>query len=130
MKITKSQLKEIIKEEIQRLNESSYEYGFDLTDISSNDWKKLLKMFSIPTTPKLDKNTWVWQSKKHNVFIVTSNDPLTGKYAARGGRDNEPGYAGYIGIEGDKDLVNGIAKFIQKNADYIKGKSVGNRDFI
>jgi hypothetical protein len=130
MKITRTQLREIIKEEIKKLNESTYEYGFDLTDISSKDWKKLLKMFSIPTTPKLDNNKWLWKSKNNNVFIVTSNDPLTGKYAARGDRDDEPGYAGYIGIEGDKELVNQIAEFIKKNADYIKGKSVGRRSFI
>ena len=42
MKITRTQLREIIKEEIKKLNESTYEYGFDLTDISSKVWKKLL----------------------------------------------------------------------------------------
>jgi hypothetical protein len=127
MKLTKTQLKEIIREEIKLLNESNYEYGFDLTGISSKKWKELLKMFSIPTTPKLENKKWIWKSTKHNVVIVTANDPISGKYAAKGTREDEVDYASYIGVEGDKDIVVQIVRFINKNADDIKDQQVGRR---
>lgn len=133
MKITKSQLREIIREELFKIKNSvresaeTKEYGFDLTDVSDVDFKYVLKSVGInPSSVKLNKskNGWEWNGNK--IEVVTSNNPITGKNAS-GQRGDEMGYAGYIGVTGDEELVNTFVAGIKSKASYIKGSSVGRR---
>ena len=129
----KSELRQIIREQIKQLTESTHEYGFDLTDIPARRWKELLKQFNIPEKPKLVKRTggysqWEWHAKDGSVTIITANDPITGERAG-GGRKPEKNYASYIGITGDADAVQEIADFIKQHGSY-KGHQPGRRDYI
>ena len=106
-----------------------YEWGFDLTSIKPSIWKKILKLIEAKETPEHDEYSWVWKGK--DVSLYTGNDPISGEYASKGRRrENEIGYASYIGIEGKKDLVEKVADLIKKHADYIKDESPGERQFI
>ena len=107
---------------------STVEHGFDLTAIDAPKWKELLKLLGIPakaTNP--DGKGWQWQGEE--ILLVTGNNPLTGEYYREGERENEKGYASYIGIEGDPEKVELAADFISKNGDS-KDESPGNRDYI
>ena len=133
----RSELRQIIKEEIQKLTESKAEAGFDLTDITASNWKKLLKKYNIPTKPREVNDRWVWQAKDRSVTIYTTNDPITGKYSVfhpswpdRRLKEDEKDYAGSIGITGDKDKVSGIFGFIKKHAHDIKGDDPNARHWI
>jgi len=105
------------------LNEA--EHGFDLTDISAKNWKKLVKDFGLKKS--LVKNKWEWKGK--DILVVTGNDPISGKYSKKGQREDEKDYAGYIGIEGKTSIVKKVAEFIRNNGDP-KDESKGSRDFI
>lgn len=124
----RSELRRLIREEIQKLNESKAEAGFDSTDISASNWKRLLKQYNIPTKPKLVTGQygyykWVWKAKDRSVVIYTANDPITGKYVEPGIKDDKKNHAGYIGIKGEKDAVKGVYDFIEQNADRILNSS-------
>jgi hypothetical protein len=108
-------------------------WGFDLTDISSENWKKVLKVAGAKEQSKLIENdsitSWEWKGK--DVVIYTGNDPITGKFArGSSNRQDEIGYASYIGIEGNKDMVSKVANAITKLASEIKDESPHRRSFI
>ena len=115
------------------------EHGFDLTDFgkSSNKFKQVLKENNI--NPKAIRDCkklrtggtyceFNWKGK--GVKLVTANNPITGEYAKSGGRQNEIGYASYMGIEGDSKKVEKLAKSIKKHASWIKGENKTEREFI
>jgi hypothetical protein len=64
-----------------------------------------------------------------DVLIVTANNPLTGGYY-NGSRESEPGYASYIGIEGDNSKVLKVVRAIKKYAQDIKDEDTERRSFI
>ena len=130
MKLTKSKLKEIIREEIQKLNEAA-KHGFDLTDFKRNGFKQLLKALKIkPKAEHSDKSGGSWEWKGNGILIVTGNNPITGEYAGEGRRKNEKDYASYMGIEGKPDLVQQAIELVHKWASYIKNESPGRRNYI
>ena len=104
------------------------EWGFDLTSITAENWKKVLKEAGASTTPVLEEYAWVWKGK--GVTLYTGNDPITGKYGSRNYREKEVDYASYIGIDGDKEKVKKLAGLIKELADNIKEESPRKRDFI
>lgn len=107
---------------MELLEAESAKHGFDLTDISGDDWKEVLKAIGAKDTPKKNKDGyWDWKGK--NVLIVTKNDPITGE------PKGEEDYASYIGIEGDKAQVAKAAKMIKAKGDS-KDESPSRRDFI
>lgn len=111
--------------------------GFDLTDISAKNWKKLVKMIGAKEKPKKGSGTktkygfselgWIWQGK--DVVLVSANDPITGE-RYNGGREAEKDYASYIGISGNPAMVKKVYDFIKKNADNVKGYNKTEREFI
>lgn len=107
--------------------EGKTDWGFDLTDIPAEKWQELVDMFKLKLT-HVDGKAFDWVSP--NLVIITSNNPITGDYYQKGRRDNEKGYAGYIGITGDKASVLKAKNFIKKNATEIKDESKNQRDFI
>jgi hypothetical protein len=117
------------------------EHGFDLTGFkSAEDFKRLLKQHKLSRgrrvgTPFVDyagmpSKTYQFQFKNKNLRLITANNPITGEYADKGRRPNEKGYASYIGIRGRPSLVKKLAMSIKKKASFIKGESVGTREFI
>lgn len=61
-------------------------------------------------------------------FIVTGNNPITGEYR-NPGRGSDPGYASYMGVEGEADFVATVVAAVKENAEHIKQHS-DSRDFI
>lgn len=130
-----------LKETINEAEETTVEHGFDLTDFGDGNpggeakgaekFKKILKALGLPEKAKLQTSPYpafVW--KNNNIEIMTGNDPVSGKYARTGQRDNQPGYASYIGITGNKADVAKAVSLIKKEAAFIKDESKGKRDFI
>jgi hypothetical protein len=63
-------------------------------------------------------------------MIVTQNHPIKGWYGILGRREDQIGYASYIGIEGDPKLVKAAFKAIKKLAEYTKGEDKNRRSFF
>lgn len=97
-----------------------YECGFDLTDIGLKNFIKLLKLNDLKwTNRKKESGAYVWGF--NDGYIVTGNCPLTGNFRSPGSRESEIGYASYIGVKGNKSFRDRVAKFIKRNAEYVKG---------
>lgn len=105
------------------------EWGFDLTSISAAAWKKMLKEVGVSDKPMHKDNImWVWVGK--NIRIHTGNNPITGKFGQLDRREDEKDYASYIGIYGDKALVEKAAKMIGETATDIKDETPNRSNFI
>ena len=143
MKITKQNLKKMIKEEltlVRLLKEGKRQHGFDLTDFKSNGFQKVLRGLGIK--PKAVHGTevrgrkehgWVWDGS--GIRIVTGNNPITGEYHSRNKegkpmRKSEKNYASYIGVEGNAKKVDLAVELIRKFADYIKNEDPNRRSYI
>lgn len=117
-------------------------WGFDLTHFAdgargANSFKAILDAMELPNRPKrsnsasdrpLNSRPFVWKIK--GLRLVTGNNPLTGQYYIKGQRENELGYASYIGITGDAELVAKLAKLISSNAESIKDETAHESRFI
>lgn len=131
----KEAIKEEDSEELDEVKGIQRNYGFDLTDIKAEKWAELVKLLGLKSTLEDTRwsqkdnpsKWWVW--KGDGIVINTSNNPVTGK-EANNGREDEKGYAGYIGITGDNEKVQKAVAFIKDNASDIKGESKNKRDFI
>lgn len=108
--------------------------GFDLSAISIENWNLLLKKYSIDEEPVKTEKGWVWLARYTNAynFVVTANNPITGfYYHDRFGTDeSQPGYVGYVGIEGDAEFVANFFVDFKEMAEYVKDEVFGNRSFI
>lgn len=130
-------------------------HGFDLTDFvlvteaparlnfeivdkeaGAQIFAEILEELDLPKDAKFEPiyegsscNGFVFENEK--LKIVTGNNPITGQYN-RGDnfRERELGYAGYIGLEGEKEAVKKAVTLIKKRASMIKDESPGRRDFI
>lgn len=108
---------------------TDWECGFDLTEIGAPEFFKLLKLNRLTwTNRKSDSGAYVWGFPEGH--IVTANCPLTGNYYKPEHRDPEIGYASYIGVKGTKNFRDRVAKFIKRNAKYIKGYDKNRRSYI
>lgn len=116
--------------------------GFDLTSFGdgkegADKFKKLLKAFGISEKPaphysefkgKKDQIGWEWKGK--DLLIVTGNDPISGKYGQPNRRDDEVGYASYIGLEGSKESVKKAFSMVKELTDNIKDENPTEREYI
>lgn len=116
-------------------------WGFDTTDFKKGGFQNVVKQLNLFDKPQkffttdLDGNpqqlAWEWRSKKHDVTVVTVNNPITGEDGrAIFKRPNEKDFAGSIGVEGEKLKVEKAIKLIRDNATHIKGESPNDRDFV
>ena len=92
--------------------------SFDLTDITAENWKKILVSMGVSEDPIQKNSMWVWSGP--GIKIHTANDPITGKYAG-GNRSDEKDYASYIELYGDKEKIEKAAKMVRDLASVIKG---------
>lgn len=101
--------------------------GFDLTKFKPGDFEKLLELLGLDKKGKLDHTIWLWGNDK--ILLLTANNPITGVSGRSYNQSQEKDYAGYIGLEGDKDLVDKAFEFIKNNADY-KNVNPTHREYI
>ena len=116
-------------------NSPQYEWGFDLTEISAKNWIHCLKLVGIPPMgdlrrpyPEANHSIWIWEG--NGIKVHTGNNPITGEYSRLGDRDDEIGYASYIGVYGDKDKVTKFSKAVSKLATFIKEENPGESHYI
>ena len=134
-KISKENLKKMIKEEIAILNllkEGKRQHGFDLTDFKRNGFQKVLKGVGIRQVKGEEGRSSWWEWKGPGILIVTGNDPITGEYKSNSKikRKSEKDYASYIGVEGDSKKVDLAVELIKKWASYIKNEAPNRRSYI
>jgi hypothetical protein len=103
--------------------------GFDLTDISAEDWQMIIDVHGL-TLEENDKG-WVWArtTETGRNILISANNPITGEYHGSN-RENEPDYASYIGIEGSAEFVTEVYAFIKRYATYYKSSEFGERNYI
>ena len=139
MKLTKTKLKEMIREEVgllALLKEGKRQHGFDLTDFKPGGFQKVLKALRIKPKANLDRNESGWEWKGLGILIVTGNNPITGQYASSVSgkspikRKPEKNYASYMGIEGKSELVDKAVELIKQYASYIKKEDPNRRSYI
>ena len=78
---------------------------------------------------------WAWRNTLSKLVVVTCVNPDTGEHYAAKDSDfykqaNEPGYAGYIGLQGPAAAVSRAAKAIRHHAEYVKDECAGRRSYI
>jgi hypothetical protein len=108
-------------------NEGNIEWGFDLTSFeNAKNFLKLLKGLGMKDKPSRSKDGYfIWSGP--GITMTTGNDPISGAYH-NNNRENEVGYASYIGLEGKPSLVKKAVAYIRKFDP--KDESPNSRDFI
>lgn len=116
---------------------SVFQAGFDLTDIPIPKWQKLLEELKIAdgvvTELRRDwtdavMRHWTWSAS--DGFIVTKCNPVTGEHLDQFIEDLRPGDLSYVGIEGTKEFVDKVFKYIKRHASDYKDCCYGKRPFI
>lgn len=127
----RDQIKQIMGESV--VNEA--EAGFDLTDISVDNFKKVLKavginnMISKEVSPANgDAKYFQWVG--NGIEIRTTTDPIFGNNANYPSKPRRVGYAGSIGIKGSDHLVKLAFDSIKKLASNIKDEDPSRASFI
>lgn len=122
----------------------STEAGLDHTDFgSASTFKSLLKRHGIDPrdgyvrirkgNPEKDDEEWAWYSyvwASADVMVVTGNNPITGVYSVPAMRNEEEGYASYMGLEGDGEAVAALYEDIIQTAQFVKGRNPKRREFV
>jgi hypothetical protein len=106
-------------------------WGFDLVSfVGAKGFANVLGAVGIHSSQEPSRGSggeFIW--KGFEIIVVTGNNPITGEDRTPGRREPQPGYAGYMGIEGDPSKVAAAVWAVKRYGDY-KGESPGRRDFI
>jgi hypothetical protein len=107
-----------------------YKAGFDLSEISIENWNILLNWFNLNMSVQTEKG-WCWYDNEDN-FVMTANNPVTGYYYHdRNGTDKPvKGYVGYVGIEGNNEFVTEFYHCFMRGCNSYKEAVFGSRPFI
>ncbi len=106
------------------------EHGFDLTDFGE-DWPRFKALADMHYVGRANGGKAFEWATESGVTVITQNNPETGEYGpGRDMRDDEAGFASYIGLTGPDGAVSELAKLIRQYADYIKGETPGRRAYI
>lgn len=126
----RSKRKQVVRQSLpDRCAVRATKHGFDLTAFPNAEaWEKLCCEFNLQLKARFADKPFVWDGDE--LTVTTCNNPITGEYYRAGQRQLEVGYVSYIGLEGDTELVLSCVKRIRKLANYIKGESVGEREFV
>lgn len=104
------------------------EHGFDITDFGEQ-WPALQAMLSLSYVGRA-KYGFEWTGDD-GVVMVTGNNPVTGEYGpGRDKRDDQVGFASYIGLSGPDEAVLKAARLIRQYAEFIKDETPGKRTYI
>lgn len=107
---------------------NTVKHGFDTTDFGEN-WVRLARIKSLHFVGRDQSENFVFMNHQGLKF-VTTNNPFTGTYNKPEQRENQIGFAGYIGIEGPFGEVEETVSLVKKHAVFIKDESPGRRDFV
>ena len=132
------------------MTQTKAKWGFDLTSFGEGEagakvFKSILDEMGLNCKPKrrrsykylvrngtdktpLNERPFIWSIK--GLRLVTGANPLTGEYYMARGRESELGYASYIGISGDRELVEKLAKLISSKAEFVKEETPNESGFI
>ena len=106
-------------------------WGFDLVGfVGARGFVSVLSSVGISASQEPGRASgggFIW--KGSGIIIVTGNNPITGEYMIPGRREPQPGYASYMGIEGNAEKVATAVQAVKKYGDY-KEESPGRREFI
>lgn len=106
------------------------QHGFDLTDFGEN-WPHFVAATGLHYVGKCQRGTAFEWASEFGVTMITHNNPSTGEYGpGRHMRDDEPGFAGYIGLDGPDAAVEEAVRLVHQYAVYIKDECAGSRPFI
>lgn len=102
---------------------AEHEFGYDGAVFEAGAFERLVRSFELER--EVVGDAFVWYNS--SVLLVTAADPLTGEYPLD--EDREPGFAGYMGLEGTKDAMREVSKFLIHNAEY-EQKHYTEREYI
>ena len=71
---------------------------------------------------------WSWVAA--DGYIVTWCNPVTGEHLAPNMEGHRPDQLSYVGIQGTKQFVDAVFKYIKKHATFIKNESYGTRSYL
>jgi hypothetical protein len=74
------------------------------------------------------RDEFVWNGP--DIQVVTANNPISGEYYRKGQRENEQGYASYMGFSGTPEKIKLALKLLKKHAEFIKKIDPKRRQFI
>lgn len=104
--------------------------GFDHTQFKTPEaFKEFLAKFGFNEEPRLIAPGLGFEFSSPGLLFISLYNPLTGVRSGAENPSHEPGFAGYIGLEGDESKLKEAVKFIKKNAhcgEYAKN----SRDYI
>lgn len=107
--------------------------AFDLTNIGdAATFREFLDHFDGSRCDTAEQSVFdsgfVWSLGSGDAYIRTYNNPLTGQHY-RDLRPPDAGYASYIHLVGEEAVVRDAYRWIEDNANYTKGKSLGTWDY-
>jgi hypothetical protein len=101
-------------------------WGFDTTHLG-DDWPTLRDELGL-TYAGRTAGAFYWYSP--GLWMVTTCNPETGEYWERALRASDPGFCGYVGLEGQDNEVTRAVDAIKRLAAHVKGESPSKRDFV
>ena len=72
-------------------------------------------------------NAFVWTAR--GLTVDTHNNPETGEYSQPNRRDDEPGYASYIGASGDPARIREFREALKRHATWRKSPITHDRSY-
>lgn len=107
-------------------DENTERASFDLTDFGSAEtWLELLKRHGLTRTPYYDGEGFEWSTNDKSLIVHTYCNPYTGELVSRIGSPSqkEKGYASYIHVTGEEELVESFYEDARQAAVMIDGGS-------
>ena len=105
-------------------------HGFDLTHFgTAKNWAYAAESANLKYAGvETPGGAFLWRNPT-GLLVVTGNNPATGEYRSAL-RENDPGYASYIGIEGPAEEVKNFAFIVRNVAESVGEESPGKRSYI
>lgn len=102
--------------------------SFDITAFDSAEaWQSICERMNLSYSGRGRNRCYVWTGP--GIEVVTYNNPLTGEYNQPELRENDPGFASYIGASGDDEKVGEFYNLVCEVSDYIKAKDPTERSY-
>ena len=109
------------------------EYGLDLTDFGDN-WPAFCADLGLEPvgafSSKLGTRGWQWRNT-NGLNVYTQNNPETGEYGpGRDQREDERGFASYMGADGPLREVISFVAAVHRHAIFVKDETPNRRAYI
>jgi hypothetical protein len=107
-----------------------HECSFDLTSFgdSPEQWEAICCELGLTFADKIQHGehgicSFLWATPSGSLRVETYNNPVTGEYCRTRARDPEPGFASYMGVDGEGREVAAFVDAVFQRAAYIKDYS-------